>query len=51
MKKAKKRKWTAWENSKIEKDICLNCPLSECVALEKGCERLNAELKKLKEKE
>ena len=32
-------------------DICLNCPLPECVQVNNGCKRLRAEIKKLKRKD
>lgn len=36
-------------DSPEEINICLTCPLPECKTQEKTCERLKAELKKLKE--
>lgn len=49
--KTRRRKIRVNRNLKAERNVCLSCPLSDCIALEKGCERLNAEIKKLKNKE
>ena len=44
------RKWTAWTNIKLEREICLKCPLPDCISLDKGCKRLQNEIRKLKNK-
>ena len=52
MRKAKVASRKIYEcYSKKEINICVSCPLPDCEVGEKGCARLNAELKKLKEKE